>query len=184
MPEATPVTLQISANVVKDGSVRRVGLPGRLTKGAGTHLASWLQPSNAFSMPERQAILDSNCSSAKAIEKGTKALECIRNVHGRKCGHSRPISDAAYSVEILITKDTQSMRLWRASGDFALLRVVGGVKGRHVSVHSNGQFIVCGERSVAVDVGSASVNNQTTPTCFGPSGGSAFTAGKKAISVS
>ena len=41
------------------------GFSGRLTKGAGTHLASWLQASTALSATEAQALLDADECSAK-----------------------------------------------------------------------------------------------------------------------
>ena len=43
------------------------GFSGRLTKGAGTHLASWLQASTALSVNEAQALLDADACSAKVI---------------------------------------------------------------------------------------------------------------------
>ena len=62
------------------------------------------------------------------------------------------------------------MRLWRARGDYALLRVVTA-KGKHVAIHQNGQFIVTGTRGEGIE----------KLKIWGPGGGSAFTAGKKSI---
>jgi len=98
------------------------GLPGRLSKGAGTHLASWLQESPSFTPSECQSLLDSSESKASNSVKGARALEKLYETHGRKAGHSKAITDVAYSGDILVTKDAGGMRLWRASGDCALLR--------------------------------------------------------------
>ena len=69
----------------------------------------------------------------------------MKEKHGKNCGHASKITDVAYSGDILITKDPNGMRLFRASGDFAMLRVVTA-KGRHVSIHPCGQFLVTGTR--------------------------------------
>ena len=121
------------------------GLPCRLSKGAGTHLASWLQASNALSPEEAQVLLDENGCSAKASVRGARALEGLLAAHGKKAGHAKPITDVAFSGEILVSKDASSMRLWRASGDYTLLRVVAA-GGKHVAIHRSGQFIVSGTR--------------------------------------
>jgi hypothetical protein len=172
------------------------GLPGRLSKGAGTHLASWLQESTELSPSEAQQLLNLNQTSARSTIRGERALAGLLTAHGKKAGHSKPITDVAYSGDLIISKDSGSMRLWRASGDYALLRVVS-CPGVHVSVHSNGQFIVTGRRSAAVqeeggdggegdDASSISGATRSRSSClkvWGPSGGSAFTAGKKNIGI-
>ena len=150
------------------------GLPGRLTKGAGTHLASWLQESDALSPEEAQTLLDSNFSTANTSVRGRRALEGLFSKHGKKAGHSNAITDIAYSGDILCTKDVSGMRLWRASGDFALLRCVAS-RGAHVAIHESGQFIVTGERGRGIGAKGHRVK------IWGPSGGSAFSAGKKPI---
>ena len=98
------------------------GLPGRLSKGAGTHLASWLQEVAALTEDEAQDLLDSGESTARGTLRGQRALEGLLRAHGKKLGHSRKITDVAYSGDIIVSKDSKQMRLWRARGDFALLR--------------------------------------------------------------
>jgi hypothetical protein len=103
---------------------------------------------------------------AKSSPRGAKALEGLLRAHGKRAGHSSPITDVVYSGDVLVTKDKASMRLWRAGGDYALLRVVTA-PGKHVAFHHTGQFIVVGERGA------------DTAKVFGPSGGSAVGAGRK-----
>merc|ERR1712138_4277 len=86
------------------------GLPGRLTKGAGTHLASWLQESKGLTAQEGQDLLD-NSQAADATVRGERALAGLWETHGRKAGHSNKITDVAYSGDIVVTKDGTSMRL-------------------------------------------------------------------------
>ena len=62
------------------------GLPGRLTKGAGTHLASWLQPCDGLSQEAAQALLDQP-------KKAHSGLQSLQAAHGRRCAHARPITD-------------------------------------------------------------------------------------------
>jgi len=150
----------------------------RLSKGAGTHLASWLQPSQELSEIEAQQLLDENVSSAKNTTRGLAAWAKLQMIHGKSCGHAKKISDVAYSGAIIITKDASGMRLFRASGDFALLRCLAA-SGNHVSVHSSGQFIVTGTRNVATEM----AISKGGPKVWGPQGGSAFTAGKKSITT-
>jgi len=40
-------------------------------------------------------------------------LKGLFGKHGKKAGHTNPITDVAYSGDILVTKDTGRMRLWR-----------------------------------------------------------------------
>lgn len=169
------------------------GLPGRLSKGAGTHLASWLQESRALSTEEAQALLDSGESRAQSTQRGERALAGWRSAHGRCAGHAKPITDVAHSGDLLVSKDPTSMRLWRAQGDFALLRVIGGCKGKHVAIHHTGQFIVTGTRTPVagaaataaaaatadVAAAAAAAAKARKPKVWGPAGGSAFSAGKK-----
>jgi len=155
------------------------GLPGRLTKGAGTHLASWLQESTALTPEEGQTLLDSGISVANSSVRGQRALEGLLSKHGAKAGHASKMTDVAYSGEILVTKDISGMRLWRASGDFALLRCVAS-KGPHVAVHESGQFIVTGIRG---GVGGEAGTSRCKVRVWGPAGGSAFSAGKKSITT-
>ena len=164
------------------------GLPGRLSKGAGTHLASWLQESTALTPQEAQSLLDSCESRAKNSPKGEKALAGLRDRHGNRCGHSKPITDVAFSGDLLVSKDDGSMRMWRSGGDYALLRVVA-CRGKHVAFHRTGQFIVTGTRNEASgdgeDDGCAS---KARPLCkglkvWGPAGGSAVGAGNAKITT-
>ena len=60
------------------------------------------------------------------------------------------------------------------------VRSEGGVSGKHVAVNPSGQFIVCGNRRSPVDM-EIEAPVPVKPTLFGPSGGSAFSAGKKPI---
>jgi hypothetical protein len=151
-----------------------LGLPGRLTKGAGTHLASWLQESPGLSSSEAQTLLDSCDSKAEDSARGQHSLSGLHHIHGKKAGHSNPITDTAYSGALIITKDKGGMRLWRAGGDYALLRCVAA-KGLHVAVHSSGQYIVTGTRGREIMEGGYK------PKVWGPAGGSAFSVGKKRI---
>jgi hypothetical protein len=117
--------------------------------------------------------------------------------HGKKAGHSKIITDTCYSGDLIITKDSGSMRLWRAAGDFALLRVVS-CAGKHVAVHHSGQFIVTGNRRLAATIGDeggrgeedggegqsvASAGVSKALKVWGPAGGSAFAAGKKTMTT-
>ena len=157
-----------------------IGLPGRLTKGAGTHLASWLQHSEALTPSEGQELLDLSITSNpneinkenNNVNQGAKKIEALFAKHGRKAGHANPITDVAYSGDIIITKDMSGMRLWRASGDYALLRCVSA-RGPHVAIHCSGQFLVTGKRG----------NCMKGVKVWGPAGGSAFSAGKKDITT-
>ena len=80
----------------------------------------------------------------------------------------------AYSGEVLVTKDEGCMRLWRAGGDCALLRVVS-CPGRHVAFHTNGQYIVTGTR------GAGGTDGGVQPKVWGAAGGTAASAGKADI---
>jgi len=117
---------------------RNVGLPGRLSKGAGTHLASWLQEVKNFNTDEGMAWLQ-----APRNEKTKNMVTTLRKKHGKKAGHSGLILDAAYSGELLVTKDAKSLRMWRARG-FTLLRVLGGIPGPNVAFAPNGTNIATG----------------------------------------
>ena len=164
------------------------GFTGRLTKGAGTHLASWLQEVDALAADEAQSLLDTHQpDGARSTPRGERAWAGLQSAHGKRMGHAKRITDVAYSGDILVTKDPASMRLWRARGDFALLRVVTA-KGPHVAIHPCGQFIVTGTRGAA-NGAAADGGEEGKPAAkpagglkvWGPAGGSAFTAGKKAI---
>ena len=167
---------QIDTNSEPSDTGLPKGFAGRLTKGAGTHLASWLQESSALSVEEGQALLDSKFSVAGGSVRGQRALAGLFAKHGKKAGHTNPITDVCYSGDILVSKDSGGMKLWRASGDFALLRCLAA-KGSHVAIHECGQFIVTGTRGR--EVGAKGYK----PKVWGPAGGSAFAAGKKSIAV-
>jgi hypothetical protein len=161
------------------------GLPGRLSKGAGTHLASWLQEVQALSAEEGQALLDARedgeAGSGASSEnvRGVRAKEGLFARHGARAGHAHKITDVCWSGEMVLTKDKLSLRLWRARGDFALLRVVSA-RGAHVAVHPCGQFIVTGTRSA----GATSERSKAGGLkIWGPAGGSAFSAGKKDLTT-
>lgn len=196
MPLATQ-TIETTASTVP-----QQGIGQRLTKGAGTHLASWLQEVDALSVDDAQALLD-NSSRADSTPKGTLALAGLHAAHGKQCGHAKPMTDVAHSGDLLLTKDPKSMRMWRARGDFALLRVVT-CGGKHVAVHPCGQFIVTGTRgavaagaATATDNGGVGGDDVAEPVVpqqaaistkppgglkiWGPAGGSAYTVGKKVI---
>ena len=145
----------------------------RLTKGAGTHLASWLQEVAALTPEEAQALLDAT-KPAGHDPKSALAKEGLLAAHGRKLGHAKPVSDIAYSGDILVSKDASCIRMWRARGDFCLLRVVT-CPGKHVAIHPCGQFIATGTRGAAVGHGGLKI--------WGPAGGSAYTAGKKTFTT-
>merc|ERR1712167_117461 len=144
--EASEDIIMNKENLVKQRTTAAApppkGLPGRLTKGAGTHLASWLQESKGLTAEEGHRLLE-DAALHPATVRGEKAIEGLWEAHGKKAGHANTITDVAYSGDIIVTKDTASMRLWRARGDYALLRVVTA-KGKHVAIHQNGQFIVTG----------------------------------------
>ena len=159
------------------------GLPGRLSKGAGTHLASWLQEVQALSAEEGQALLDARGEEAgeEAGEnvRGARAKEGLFAKHGARAGHSHKITDVCWSGEMVLTKDRASLRLWRARGDFALLRVVSA-RGLHVAVHPCGQFIVTGTRSAGATSERPKAGGLKI---WGPAGVSAFSAGKKDLTT-
>ena len=132
-------------------------------------------------------------SRARGSEKGQQALDGLFRVHGKRCGHAKPITDVAYSGDVLASKDPCSMRLWRAGGDYALLRVVT-CPGKHVRFHHTGQFIVTGTRLTeqAADANQAGDEHAHTPNAsprgkllriWGPAAGSAVGAGKKKITT-
>ena len=144
---------------------RQVGLPGRLTRGAGTHLASWLQEVDNVTEEEAMSWLTS-----ERHVKTAQVLEKLQGQHGKMLGHAGKITDAAYSGELLATKDAKSMRLWRASSG-TLLRVIGACPGTAVAFSPTGQNIVTG-----------SVELQKIKI-WGPAGGSAVGAGKTKITT-
>ena len=174
---------------------QRKGFTGRLSKGAGTHLASWLQEVDALTIDEAQSLLDNHYpDGARSTPRGERAWAGLLDTHGKRTGHAKKITDVAYSGDLLVTKDPASMRLWRTRGDFALLRVVS-CRGKHVAIHPCGQFIVTGTRGAGAGAGAAasagagtddttvgsSGAKRASPKIWGPAGGSAFTAGKKSI---
>lgn len=132
----------------------------------GTHLASWLQEVSALSVDEGQALLDGR-APATAEPRGARAVAGLEAAHDRRLGHATPRTDSAFSGDVLATKDPKSLRLWRARGDHALLRVVA-CPGRHVAFHDCGQFLVTGTRGAA----------GKGLRVWGAGGGSAFTAGR------
>ena len=166
------------------------GFTGRLTKGAGTHLASWLQEVDALTADEAQSLLDTHQpDGARSTPRGERAWAGLQGAHGKRMGHAKKITDVAFSGELLATKDPSSMRLWRARGDFALLRVVS-CRGKHVAFHPCGQFIVTGTRGAANAAPAAGEGDGCVPAnkqpvgglkVWGPAGGSAFSVGKKSI---
>mmetsp|Transcript_13838 Transcript_13838/g.24098 ORF Transcript_13838/g.24098 Transcript_13838/m.24098 type:complete len:149 (-) Transcript_13838:19-465(-) len=115
------------------------GFPGRLSKGAGTHLASWLQEVSNIPLEEANSWLEQPQDDAKTAE----ALKALTQLHGKTAGHSGRIIDIAASGELLATKDEKSMRLWRAR-DGTLLRVVTACPGTRVVFSPTGNNIVTG----------------------------------------
>lgn len=201
------------------------GFAGRLSKGAGTHLASWLQEVDtpSLTMQEAQALLDADASgaapTANSGPRGERALKGLLEKHSggklgvdgqgvtranrekaSKClGHAKLITHIAYSGDMIVSKDTGSMRLWRAGGDFCLLRVVS-CPGPHVAFHHTGQFIVTGARTATAaavtetpienmqedeDAATASAEPKVSSVLkiWGPAGGSAVGAGKTEITM-
>ena len=157
------------------------GFSGRLTKGAGTHLASWLQEVTALTAEEGQTLLDENGSQPSSTIRGERAKEGLLKSHGKKFGHSKRVTDIAYSGDIIITKDSGQMRLWRARGDFALLRVVS-CRGKHVTIHPCGQYIVTGNRSFENSNKEESKGSKKTIIkIWGPAGQSAVGIGNAKI---
>lgn len=171
-----PTTTPHESTLVESTANLPKGLPGRLTKGAGTHLASWRQESTALTPDEAQILLDSSFSVASSSVSGQRALEGLFSKHGKIARHTHAITSIAYSGDILVTKDLSGMRLWRAAGDFALLRCVAST-GPDVVIHESGQFIVTGKRGS--EIGSKGYRIKI----WGPAGGSAFSAGKKSITM-
>ena len=143
---------------------RKVGLPGRLKKGAGTHLASWLQL--VSNVPHET---DESWLQADKHVKTRETVKKIQGIHGRKAGHSGAIVDAALSGQLLATKDKTSMRLWRAR-DRTLLRVISACTGRSVAFSPSGQNIITGTVGSKLKV-------------WGPAGGSALGSGKTKITA-
>ncbi len=159
------------------------GLSGRLTKGAGTHLASWLQEVTALTVEEAQTMLDTSKPIDSTV-RGARAHAGLVEAHGKRAGHSKPITDIAHSGDLIATKDPRSMRLWRAHGDFALLRVVT-CRGRNVSFHESGQYIVTGSRTEHIECigdGGKSADAGRLQV-WGPAGGSAFGVGKRSVAT-
>ena len=148
-----------------------VGLPGRLTKGAGTHLASWLQelsfdlsnvtPEEAYAW----LLLPRNPRTDEILDKVRK------HIGNENLGHNNPILTSAHSGELLVTKDEKSMRLWR-SKDGTLLRVVSGCVGNAVAFSPTGQKIVTGY-----------IGKIEKLKLWGPAGGSAVGCGKAKITT-
>lgn len=164
-----------------EGPRRPVGLPGRLSKGAGTHLASWLQVRECASSAASRLRCAGNelplCAARRGSPRqncdvhpqevgnvGTEeaiawleaarhpqtqaVLEALRQRHGKTVGHAGKIVDAAFSGELLATKDEKSMRLWRAR-DGTLLRVVSACPGDSVAFAPNGQNIATGSAKLS-----------------------------------
>lgn len=145
------------------------GCSGRLSKGAVTHLASWLQEVSALTASEGQALLDAS-EPAGSSPRGERARAGLREARGKQAGHAKPITDVATSGELIVTKDPRSMRLWRASRDFPLLRVVT-CSGRHVAFSPTGQFIVTGTRGAAAVGEDGSCVPAGGLKIWGPAGG-------------
>ena len=139
-------------------------LPGRLTKGAGTH--SWdvsLLYILNFKDRHRKVSMLYSSKRARTSRRGCRRCRRCRPRRARRCwmpavrrrreprnnvpraGHANKVTDVCWSGEMVLTKDKASLRLWRARGDFALLRLVSS-RGAHVAVHSCGQFILTGTR--------------------------------------
>ena len=80
-----------------------VGLPGRLSKGAGTHLASWLQETTALTAEEGQALLDGTARPAAGPRAplAERAEAGLWAAHGARAGHAKPVSDVAHSGDLL-----------------------------------------------------------------------------------
>ncbi|CAD7958074.1 unnamed protein product [Amoebophrya sp. A25] len=122
---------------------------GRLTQGAGTHLASWLQ--EVGNIPEEEALAWLGLGEEEEqgeherennkIEDARKFVAELRKIHGKNCGHSGPLVDADASGDLIVTKCANSMRLWRKRGG-SLLRVVGGCPGNRVAFSPSGSIIV------------------------------------------
>ena len=143
-----------------------LGLPGRLSKGAGTHLASWLQEVSNVSDEEALAWLEQ-----PRHPKTDEVLAAVQGHHGSKSlGHSGPVVDAAFSGELLATKDRSSMRLWRAR-DGALLRVVSACHGDAIAFSPTGSNIVTGSAKAS------------QVKVWGPAGGSAVGCGNAKITA-
>lgn len=149
---------------MRKGAERRVGLPGRLSKGAGTHLASWLQLVSNVSEDEAAGWI-----RAERHERTAELLKRVQEIHGKKVGHSGKVIDAAFSGQLLATKDKSSMRLWRAR-DGNLLRVVTACTGKSVAFSPTGQNIVTGTVGSKIKI-------------WGPAGGSAVGCGNAKITA-
>lgn len=126
-------------------------------------------------------LLDARGEEDRASEnvRGVRAKEGLFAKHGARAGHANKVTDVCWSGEMVLTKDKSSLRLWRARGDFALLRVVS-CRGPHVAVHSCGQFIVTGTRGTGA---SSKKPNAGCLKIWGPAGGSAFSTGKKDLTT-
>ena len=142
-----------------------LGLPGRLSKGAGTHLASWLQ--EVANVTPEEAIL---WLEAPRDSRTPDVLTALRQQHGKNLGHAGRIVDAAFSGELLVTKDEKCMRLWRAR-DGTLLRVVSACHGDGVAFSPSGHNIVSG----TAKTGKIKI--------WGAAGGSAVGCGNSKITV-
>jgi hypothetical protein len=144
---------------------------GRLKKGAGTHLASWLQEVSNVAPEEAESwIQEKTPEDMKSNEKVIQILDKLRGLYGRNAGHTGPIIDIAYSGELLATKDEASLRLWRKR-DCTLLRVVTACAGDSVAFSPSGGNIVTGtpgSRNIKV---------------WGPAGGSAVGCGNSKITA-
>ena len=70
-----------------------LGLPGRLYKGAGTHLASWLQEVDNVKKDEVVSWL----LQPQHPRTSSEVLAAVQGKHGSKSlGHSGPLLDAAF----------------------------------------------------------------------------------------
>ena len=139
---------------------------GRLTKGAGTHLASWLQEVSNIPQTEARSWLEQPIHP-----KTAETLASLKRQHGKNAGHPGKIVDVSFSGELVVTKEVRSMRLWRAR-DGTLLRVVSACKGDGVAFSPTGQNIVTGNKGDTSEV-----------TVWGAAGGSAVGCGKTKITA-
>ena len=120
---------------------KNLGLSGRLKRGAGTHLASWLQElSFELSHVSHEAVHQWLLSEPDP-QTETVLPNVIKHVGTKSLGHNNPILSVAYGGELLVTKDEKPMRLWRAK-DATLLRVISGCPGDTVSFSPSRQKIV------------------------------------------
>ena len=97
-------SIQSSSKAPVKGHCKNVGLSGRLMKGAGTHLESWLQElSFELSNVSQEEVYEWLLSEPDPKTE-TVLQNVIKHVGTKRLGHNNPILSVAYSGELFLQR--------------------------------------------------------------------------------